>query len=131
MGNQIVAEALTWMGTPYQQGAAIKGVGVDSTLLVVSVLVSVGFLPDQDYTHITPSLVIADIVERGATQLKSSWPEAGTILVYRDPDGTKHLAICEKTFSIIYASRVARFVVANTHPDGFPAKKWVIPEVAE
>ena len=128
IGERIAAEALTWVGTPYKIGMAEKGVGVDSTQLAVGVLVAVGFLPVADYSHTTPSLVVADMFELGATALKGSWPTAGNILVYRDPDGTKHLAICEKTFSIIHASRVAGKVVADTHPDGFPAKKWVIPE---
>ena len=127
IADRIVEEALTWIGTPYKVGASEKGIGVDSTQLVVAVLVAVGFLPVQDYTHTTPSLIVADMVELGATPLKGSWPTAGNIIVYRDPDGTKHLAICEKVLSVIYASRVEMMVVAGTHPDGFPAKKWVIP----
>lgn len=130
IGQQMAAEAATWIGTPYKTGMAEKGVGVDSTLLAASVLVAVGFLPNVDYTNATPSLIVADMVELGATQLKSSWPEVGNIIVYRDPDGTKHLAIYEKLYSVIHASRTVGAVVADTHPDGFPAKKWVIPEPA-
>ena len=127
IAEQIVAVAQEWLGTPYLIGGNQKGVGVDSTQLAIQVLVEVGFLPVADYSDATPSLVVADLVERGATQLKSSWPTGGEIIVYRDPDGTKHLAICEKTLSVIYASRIKGMVVADNHPDGFPAKKWVIP----
>ncbi len=127
IGAQIVAEAQTWIGTPYRIGTAEKGVGVDSTQLAVAVLVAVGFLPAGDYTDVTPALVVADMVELGATPLKGAWPTGGEIIVYRDPDGTKHLAICEKTLSVIYASRVHGLVMAGAHPDGVPAKKWIIP----
>ncbi len=44
--NAIVAEALTWIGTPYRWCADIKGVGVDCLMMLVRVYQSVGLVPN-------------------------------------------------------------------------------------
>lgn len=44
----IVAEAMTWVGTPYRWCADIKGVGVDCLMILVRVYQSVGLVP-ADY----------------------------------------------------------------------------------
>jgi cell wall-associated NlpC family hydrolase len=41
----VVLEALSWVGTPYMLGAALKGVGVDCAQFVASVYKAVGFMP--------------------------------------------------------------------------------------
>lgn len=41
----VVAEALTWRGTPYHPHARIKGVGVDCAQIVAAVYFNVGLIP--------------------------------------------------------------------------------------
>lgn len=41
----IVAEALSWEGTPYQSRAKVKGVGVDCAMLPAAVYAAVGLIP--------------------------------------------------------------------------------------
>ena len=41
----VVAEALTWEGTPYQGHARVKGVGVDCANLPAAVFEAVGLIP--------------------------------------------------------------------------------------
>lgn len=41
----IVAEARSWIGTPYHSDAAIKGVGVDCARFVAEVYVAAGIVP--------------------------------------------------------------------------------------
>jgi cell wall-associated NlpC family hydrolase len=41
----VLAEALTWVGTPFMNGASIKGSGVDCAMLIKAVFVTVGVLP--------------------------------------------------------------------------------------
>jgi cell wall-associated NlpC family hydrolase len=43
----IVAEALSWEGTPYLSRARIKGVGVDCAMLPSAVYHAVGLIPDM------------------------------------------------------------------------------------
>lgn len=43
----IVAEALSWEGTPYISRAKIKGVGVDCAMLPAAVYAEVGLIPDM------------------------------------------------------------------------------------
>lgn len=45
--EQVVAEARSWVGTPYHNQAAIKGVGVDCAMLLVMVFKAVGLVPDD------------------------------------------------------------------------------------
>jgi len=41
----VVAEAMTWEGTPYHSGASIKGVGVDCAMFPAAVYHAVGLTP--------------------------------------------------------------------------------------
>lgn len=49
----IVAEALTWEGTPYHHHARVKGVGVDCAQLPAAVYEAVGLVPriDPEYSE--------------------------------------------------------------------------------
>lgn len=51
--DRIVAEALTWEGTPYHQHGRVKGVGVDCAMLPACVYEAVGLAPyvNPKYTH--------------------------------------------------------------------------------
>ncbi|QGM45840.1 hypothetical protein [Methylocystis heyeri] len=54
MRNLIVAEARSWIGTPYHNCADIKGVGVDCGMLLVRVFVDLQLVAPFDprpYTH--------------------------------------------------------------------------------
>lgn len=42
----IVAEALSWEGTPYMPRAKVKGVGVDCAMLPAAVYAEVGLIPE-------------------------------------------------------------------------------------
>lgn len=44
----VVAEALSWVGTPYHNGGDIKQVGVDCGMLLVRVFVDTGFVEPFD-----------------------------------------------------------------------------------
>lgn len=51
---QIVAEARTWVGTPYHHRASIKGAGVDCAMILIEVYSAVGLVAKFDpgeYVH--------------------------------------------------------------------------------
>lgn len=50
----ILAEAQSWLGTPYHHMARVKGVGVDCAQFMLAVFQGVGLMPSVDvgfYTH--------------------------------------------------------------------------------
>jgi|SRR6516164_1784678 cell wall-associated NlpC family hydrolase len=46
--RQVVAEALSWVGTPYRQLGATRGIAVDCSMLIVRTLIEVGVVEDFD-----------------------------------------------------------------------------------
>lgn len=48
MRARIVAEARTWIDTPYHACAGVKGVGVDCAMILVRVYAAVGLIEDFD-----------------------------------------------------------------------------------
>ena len=48
MREKIIAEARSWIGTPYHNCADVKGVGVDCGMLIVRVFVDLGLVPPFD-----------------------------------------------------------------------------------
>jgi len=47
--QEICDEAKTWMGTPWQHQACVKGVGVDCAMFVAGVAKSVGLIEKDDF----------------------------------------------------------------------------------
>lgn len=45
--EQVVAEALSWLGTPYHHGARLKGIGVDCAGLLIGVSKALGLKPES------------------------------------------------------------------------------------
>lgn len=46
--EQIIAEAKTWLGTPYHHMAQVKGAGVDCAQILLAVYHAVGLIPKID-----------------------------------------------------------------------------------
>lgn len=46
MRRAVVAEALTWLRTPYHHAARIKGVGVDCAQFLIAVYAATGLIDD-------------------------------------------------------------------------------------
>ena len=50
----IVAEAISWINTPFHHAARVKGAGVDCANLLVAVFAAVGLVPDVLLEHYPP-----------------------------------------------------------------------------
>jgi cell wall-associated NlpC family hydrolase len=72
--TQVVAEARSWIGTPFVHQAARKGVGTDCAGLVRGVFLALGLLP-PDYERLLPP---------------------GLMAYARRPDGTTMQATCDQ-----------------------------------
>jgi cell wall-associated NlpC family hydrolase len=54
-GERIVAEAETWLGTPFRHGAGVRGQGADCGMFVLRVLQAIGLVPDGDPAAYAPT----------------------------------------------------------------------------
>jgi NlpC/P60 family putative phage cell wall peptidase len=106
--GEIVAEAMTWLGTPYRHQASLKGVGCDCLGLLRGVWrACLGEEPEQapgytpDWAEAAGIETLAQAAARHMTPIATDQAEAGDILLFRwrPKMPAKHAAI------LIYASR--------------------------
>ena len=121
MRNAIVAEARSWIGTPYHNCADIKRVGVDCGMLLVRVYVDLGLVAPFDprpYTHdwhlhrgeeryLDALLARAVRVER---------PEPGDVMLFRVGRCYSHGGVVTRAdpLTIVHASFPAQIVLEET-----------------
>lgn len=98
----IVAEAMSWVGTPYRHQASLKGTGCDCLGLIRGVWRAVcGDEPEQapaytpDWAEASGTETLADAAARHLTAIMVGEAEAGDVLLFRWRDNlpAKHAAI--------------------------------------
>jgi NlpC/P60 family putative phage cell wall peptidase len=93
---EIVQQARTWLGTPYQHQARCKGAGVDCIGLIASVAKELGLsqFDSQCYGRIPSGSELMQALESNATKLPdhAAWLPA-QILVIRFDTEPQHVAI--------------------------------------
>lgn len=52
--NEIVEEARSWIGTPWQHQAMVKGHGVDCAMLIAGICLNTGLITEDDLNMIPP-----------------------------------------------------------------------------
>lgn len=86
--ERLIAEALSWVGTPYRQLGATKGVSVDCSMLLVRVVIEAGIVEDFDPRPYPPSWFLHRGDERYIDWLASAaieveTPRPGDIAAFR------------------------------------------------
>lgn len=113
---RIVAEAYSWLRTPYHHQAHIKGVGVDCVWLLIEVFRSVGIVAaDFDpgnyagewYFHQTEEIYLTGVIEH-AKRIET--PQPGDVALYKFGHCVSHGAIIVSDTLAIHANRIARNV---------------------
>jgi NlpC/P60 family putative phage cell wall peptidase len=93
-GQDVVAEARRWIGTPWRHQARLRGIGVDCGGLVIGVGQALG-LPVQDhppgYARLPDGVSLRACVEGQCTRIPEL--EQGAILLLRWEADPQHLAI--------------------------------------
>lgn len=84
----VVREARRWLGTPYHDGADIRGVGVDCGMLIVRVFVDLGLVAPFDPRPYPPDWMMHRNDEKYLRWLQQSCvevetPRPGDIVVFR------------------------------------------------
>lgn len=114
----VVAEARSWIGTPYHNCADIKGVGVDCGMLLVRVFVDTGLCPPFDprpypadwHLHRSEERYLGFIFARGS---ETTQPQPGDVMVLRFGRCYSHGGIVTnlKPLMIVHAYYQARRVL--------------------
>ena len=115
----VVAEARSWIGTPYHNCADIKGAGVDCGMLLVRVFVDIGLLPHFDprpypldwHLHRDAERYLGFVFDFGFGEIKE--PQPGDIMVLRYGRCYSHGGIISRArpLSIVHAFHPARRVL--------------------
>jgi len=123
----VVAEARSWIGTPYHNCADIKGAGVDCGMLLVRVFVDTGLCPPFEprpypadwHLHRSDERYLGFVFDRAA---QVAAPEPGDLMVLRFGRCYSHGGIVTKAkpLMIVHAYASARRVIEEEVLDGSP-----------
>ncbi len=116
----VVAEARSWLGTPYHHAADVKGAGVDCAMLLVRVFCDLGFVPPFDprpytrdwFLHRSEERYLGALLAR-AREVRS--PGLGDIVLFRMGRCFGHGGIVSRLepLSLIHAFAGTRCVVED------------------
>ena len=98
---QVVAEAHTWIGTPYHHHGRIKGVGVDCAQLLCAVYeacglvdhVDTGFYPVDWHLHRSQELFVQTLAPHAEQQPAGTPAQPGDVFVFKYGRTFSHGAI--------------------------------------
>lgn len=118
----VIAEALSWLGTPWHHQARLKGVGCDCIQFVIGVFHACGLCPaidtwdyGQDWMfHRDDELILTGLAQY-ATETDTAGP--GDIVVYRFGRTFSHVGILGNGGQLIHAYLDEREVIIGD-PDG-------------
>jgi len=108
--STIVAEARSWVGTPYHHAADIKGVGVDCAMLLLRVYADLGLVAPFDPRPYTTDWMLhrSDEIFMGhlfghATEVET--PEPGDVILFKFGRCYSHggIVTCANPLTIVHA----------------------------
>lgn len=117
----ITTEAQSWLGTPYEHGQLLKGVGVDCGMILVGVYGNVGIIPDQFrpenyppdwHLHKTEEM-FASYVLRFAREIALEEVQPGDIALWKFGKVYSHAGIFLSPELIVHAVRKDHCVVLS------------------
>jgi cell wall-associated NlpC family hydrolase len=121
----VVAEALSWQGTPYHHQAAVKGAGTDCAMFPLAVMQAVGLIPDSvkliEYAaqwHLNQSqeLYIEWVQKLGGVETPDYTP--GNLVLYKLGRTFCHGALILDWPKVIHAELDRGVVQADGDTDG-------------
>lgn len=118
LGDQIVAEALEWLGTPWFHGQSLKGIGTDCVGFIAGVGIKVGFLPSdfilENYERIPRNNFLVKFIENILTRVEDS-PRKGDVLVFRKSGVNGHVGIYLGDGEYIHADSINGVIKTYIH----------------
>lgn len=112
---EFVAEALTWMGTPYAHQGRIKGAGVDCIGLVIGVCHALK-ISTYDITGYTrrPDGSLRATMETQLELIPVSTAQAGDVLLFKFGSVPVHVGILTDENTLVHAYSPNRKVISNS-----------------
>lgn len=114
--ERVVTVARTFLRTPFHDGAAIKGVGVDCAQLLALVYTEAGLIPPQQIERYSPQFMLhrdepkfEDYVRRFAHEVPTG--QLADIVLYRVGRSFAHGGILSGPGKVIHAFKSFGFVV--------------------
>lgn len=112
--QSIIDEALTWIDTPYQHQARVKGAGVDCAMLVTGVAYNIGLVTSDDLVKIPnyprdwhlhkDEPILTKIMESfGCVEINANKAKPGDIVVFQLGRCASHLGILLQDNKVIHA----------------------------
>lgn len=123
----VVAEAMTWVGTPYHHHARVKGAGVDCAQILIAVFcdalkivapVDPGFYSRQWHLHRSEELYRRWLQEAGAR--RTSTIQAGDVALFKYGRTFSHGAICVNAEGGEFVHAYIRLGVVRTRTSEAP-----------
>jgi cell wall-associated NlpC family hydrolase len=120
--EHVIAEARTWLGTPYHHHAAVKGAGVDCAHLLIEVYHAVGLVPKLDVGEYSTQWHLhrgeekfLGWIEQHAVRVAA--PRPGDVAVWQFGRTFSHGGIVVSDVDVIHALRDARCVTITAMRD--------------
>lgn len=120
----VVAEALSWVGTPYHHEADVKGRngGVDCGMLLVRSFVDTGVVAPFDprpypqfwYLHRDEERYLGWVLGRSTERLEGDAPQPGDVVVWRHGRCFSHGAIVTDWPNIVHAFAPAKMCLPDS-----------------
>lgn len=89
--HKIIAEARTWIGTPYHPGGRVKKVGADCATLIAEVCVALGIIPNieipkENAAHFiaTENPLYLETVQQHCDEITEAELQPGDLVMYRN-----------------------------------------------
>ncbi|WP_175837106.1 NlpC/P60 family protein [Burkholderia anthina] len=116
--EQFVAEARTWMDTPFKMQGRLKGVGVDCAGLIIETARVLG-LTEFDYTTYRRPKgdMMRDFADDLMDPIRSDQTDAADVMLFRWGNHTTHIALLTGPRSVIHAHAPNRRVVEHDLSD--------------
>jgi NlpC/P60 family putative phage cell wall peptidase len=105
---KLIAEARSWIGTPYRQLGAIKGIAVDCSMLLVRCVIDAGIVEPFDPRPYPPAWFLHQDDERyidwlGLVAVEISTPKAGDIVAFKIGRAFAHSGIVTDPTHLVHA----------------------------
>lgn len=129
--NKIVAEARSWLGTPFHHGARVKGAGVDCVNLLIGVFAACGlaesfaldYYPQDWHLHRDEPRFLAGLAKHADPLPEGETPQPGDIAMFCYGRHAAHGSIVADWPVVIHAWRDAGQVVLTEADTGPLAKR--------
>ena len=122
--DRLIAEALTWIGTPYHDHGAVKGAGADCALMPLAVYRAVLSLPAIDppkyvmqwHLHRGEELYLNYVLALGGKEVRK--PERADFVLWQVGRVFSHGAIVLEWPRVIHAVNPFGVVISDASTDG-------------